>query len=58
MTQRLVGVPANMVQVLQGVIILVIVATKMIISNPYMMQKVEAKLFGFNKKGETQEVSA
>jgi len=58
MTQRLVGVPANMVQVLQGIIILVIVATKMVISNPYMMQRVEAKLIGFNKKGKNQEVSA
>ncbi len=34
MTQRLVGVPANMVQVLQGIIILVIVATKMILKIP------------------------
>jgi simple sugar transport system permease protein len=39
MTQRMVGVPANMVQVLQGIIILVIVAAKMIISNPYLMEK-------------------
>jgi simple sugar transport system permease protein len=39
MTQRMVGVPANMVQVLQGIIILVIVATKMIISNPYLAEK-------------------
>lgn len=43
MTQRLVGVPANMVQVLQGVIILVIVASKMILANPYLMQRVETK---------------
>ncbi len=34
MTQRMVGVPANMVNVLQGVIILVIVATKMILADP------------------------
>jgi simple sugar transport system permease protein len=39
MTQRMVGVPANMVQVLQGIIILVIVATKMIIANPYLMER-------------------
>ncbi|GHV90628.1 ABC transporter permease [Spirochaetia bacterium] len=39
MTQRMVGVPANMVQVLQGIIILVIVATKMIIGNPYLMER-------------------
>ncbi|MDR1986573.1 MAG: ABC transporter permease [Treponema sp.] len=39
MTQRMVGVPANMVQVLQGIIILVIVAAKMIVSNPYLMER-------------------
>jgi simple sugar transport system permease protein len=39
MTQRMVGVPANMVQVLQGIIILVIVAAKMVLSNPYLMEK-------------------
>jgi simple sugar transport system permease protein len=39
MTQRMVGVPANMVQVLQGIIILVIVSTKMVISNPYLAEK-------------------
>jgi simple sugar transport system permease protein len=39
MTQRMVGVPANMVQVLQGIIILVIVAAKMTFSNPYLMEK-------------------
>lgn len=44
MTQRLVGVPANMVQVLQGIIILVIVAAKMVIGNPYIMQRVETKI--------------
>ncbi|MGE4453325.1 MAG: ABC transporter permease [Sphaerochaeta sp.] len=40
MTQRMVGVPANMVNVLQGVIILVIVATKMILADPYLMERV------------------
>jgi simple sugar transport system permease protein len=39
MTQRMVGVPANMVQVLQGIIILVIVAAKMVIANPYLMER-------------------
>ncbi|MDR2633711.1 MAG: ABC transporter permease [Treponema sp.] len=39
MTQRMVGVPANMVQVLQGIIILVIVAAKMIVANPYLMER-------------------
>jgi simple sugar transport system permease protein len=39
MTQRMVGVPANMVQVLQGIIILVIVSSKMVISNPYLAER-------------------
>jgi simple sugar transport system permease protein len=58
MTQRLVGVPANMVQVLQGLIILVIVSTKMIINNPYLMQKVESKLKSLKKNGSDVEVQA
>lgn len=58
MTQRLVGVPANMVQVLQGVIILVIVATKMVLANPYLMQRVEMRWHAiFPKKGH-EEVTA
>ena len=40
MTQRLVGVPANMINVLQGIIILVIVATKMILADPYLAERV------------------
>ena len=57
MTQRLVGVPANMVQVLQGIIILVIVATKMILANPYLMQRVETKWNSvFGKSDSTKEV--
>jgi simple sugar transport system permease protein len=43
MTQNAVGVPANMVQVLQGVIILVIVATQMILSNTYLMERIWRK---------------
>jgi simple sugar transport system permease protein len=59
MTQRLVGVPANMVQVLQGIIILVIVATKMILANPYLMQRAEAKWNTlFAKKQTHKEVEA
>jgi simple sugar transport system permease protein len=50
MTQRLVGVPANMVQVLQGIIILVIVSTKMILANPYLMQRVEARWHAVTKR--------
>ncbi|MDD3930199.1 MAG: ABC transporter permease [Sphaerochaeta sp.] len=56
MTQRMVGVPANMVNVLQGVIILVIVATKMILADPYLMEKVWRKVQGLGKK--TKEVTA
>jgi simple sugar transport system permease protein len=40
MTQRMAGVPANMVLVLQGVIILVIVATRMVLANPYLADRV------------------
>jgi simple sugar transport system permease protein len=43
MTQRMVGVPANMVQVLQGIIILVIVAARMILTNPYLMESARRK---------------
>jgi ABC-type uncharacterized transport system permease subunit len=56
MTQRMVGVPANMVNVLQGVIILVIVATKMILADPYLMEKVWRRVQGLGKK--TKEVTA
>ena len=38
MTQRMAGVPANMVQVLQGIIILVIVAARMVLANPYLLE--------------------
>lgn len=40
MTQNAVGVPANMVDVLQGIIILVIVATQMVLSNKYLEERV------------------
>jgi len=39
MTQRMVGVPANMVQVLQGIIILTIISVKMVINNPYIIER-------------------
>ena len=38
MTQRMAGVPANMVQVLQGIIILVIIAARMVLANPYLLE--------------------
>jgi simple sugar transport system permease protein len=54
MTQRMVGVPANMVQVLQGIIILVIVAVRMALANPYLMEwsrrKYEGLLGGSRQK--------
>lgn len=56
MTQRMVGVPANMVNVLQGIIILVIVATKMILADPYLMEKVWRKVQ--NKSTKSKEVEA
>jgi simple sugar transport system permease protein len=39
MTQRSAGVPANMILVLQGVIILAIVSARMVINNPYMQDR-------------------
>jgi simple sugar transport system permease protein len=43
MTQRMAGVPANMVLVLQGIIILVIVATRMVLANPYLEDRVRRR---------------
>jgi simple sugar transport system permease protein len=45
MTQRMVGVPANMVQVLEGIIILVIVATQMVLDDKYLQDRVYRKLY-------------
>ncbi|HET9596913.1 MAG TPA: ABC transporter permease [Anaeromyxobacteraceae bacterium] len=39
MTQRSAGVPANMVLVLQGVVILAIVAARMVLVNPYAQER-------------------
>jgi len=39
MTQRSAGVPANMVLVLQGVVILAIVSAKMYLNNPYAQER-------------------
>ncbi len=49
MTQRLADVPANMVLVLQGAIILAIVSARQFINNPYVQDKLSrrlARLFG------------
>jgi simple sugar transport system permease protein len=56
MTQRMVGVPANMVNVLQGVIILVIVSTQMIVTDPYLEEKVWRKVRSLAHRN--QEVEA
>ncbi|MCK9600722.1 MAG: ABC transporter permease [Sphaerochaeta sp.] len=56
MTQRMVGVPANMVNVLQGIIILVIVATKMVLADPYLMEKVWRKVQ--KRSSKSKEVEA
>jgi general nucleoside transport system permease protein len=39
MTQRSAGVPANMVLVLEGVIILAIVSARMYVNNPYAQER-------------------
>lgn len=39
MTQRSAGVPANMILVLQGVIILAIVSARMVVANPYARER-------------------
>jgi len=44
MTQRSAGVPANMILVLQGVIILVIVSAKMYLNNAYAQERVRRLL--------------
>lgn len=56
MTQRMVGVPANMVNVLQGVIILVIVSTQMILADPYLEEKVWRRFRSATNR--TKEVEA
>ena len=55
MTQRMVGVPANMVQVLQGIIILVIVAARMVLANPYLMEWAHRKYVKLTGKSRPRE---
>ena len=50
MTQRMAGVPANMVQVLQGIIILVIIAARMILANPYLRESARRKYEGLRSR--------
>jgi simple sugar transport system permease protein len=49
MTQRSMGVPANMVLVLQGAVILAIVSAQMYINNPYARDRLARRL-GFLKQ--------
>jgi len=56
MTQRMVGVPSNMVQVLQGIIILTIVSVKMVINNPYLIERAERKFNSLFGKKTAEEV--
>ena len=39
-----IPVPSNMIDVLQGLVILVIVAAKLIIANPYLMDRAQRRL--------------
>ncbi len=45
-----VGVPANIVQVMQGVIIIVIVTAQMVLSNAYLQDRIWRRLQGMRKK--------
>jgi simple sugar transport system permease protein len=54
MTQRSAGVPANMILVLQGVIILAIVSAKMYLNNAYAQDRV-AKFFARLRGGPSSE---
>jgi general nucleoside transport system permease protein len=51
MTQRSAGVPANMILVLQGVIILAIVSAKMYLDNPYAQARAARLLHRFGMGG-------
>lgn len=44
MTQRIMAIPANMVSVLQGAVILSIISAKMVIGDPYAREKFERRL--------------
>ncbi len=46
-----VGVPANIVQVMQGIIIIVIVTAQMVLSNTYFQDRVWRKFQALRKKG-------
>lgn len=45
-----IPVPSNMIDVLQGLVILIIVAAKLIISNPYLMDRVKRRIESFRKE--------
>lgn len=50
MAPRMVGVPANIVQVMQGIIIIVIVTVQMVLSNTYLQDRVYRKFLALTKK--------
>ena len=45
-----VGVPANIVQVMQGIIIIVIVTAQMVLSNDYFRDRVWRRIQSLRKK--------
>ncbi|MEN6499652.1 MAG: ABC transporter permease [Rectinema sp.] len=47
MTQRILSIPANMVSVLQGAVILSIISAKMLINDPYAMEKFERRFLRY-----------
>ncbi len=51
MTQRSAGVPANMILVLMGVLILCIVSAKMYLNNPYAQERAARFIARFRKPG-------
>ncbi|MCE1205849.1 MAG: ABC transporter permease [Spirochaetia bacterium] len=53
MTQRMMSIPANMVLVLQGAVILSIISAKMVINDPYAFDKFSRALSRRRKKDES-----
>ncbi|MCF0238673.1 MAG: ABC transporter permease, partial [Sphaerochaetaceae bacterium] len=53
--QILTNVPPNLVETLQGLIVLIIVAVQMIVNNPYSMERFRKFFFERNKKEVTND---
>ncbi|MBQ3697260.1 MAG: hypothetical protein II883_05020, partial [Spirochaetales bacterium] len=51
--QILTSVPPNLVKALQGLIILIIVAVQMVISNPYSIERFRKRFFAGREKPNT-----